>query len=335
MHTLRKDPILSRWVAVLSTSLAPGDYLPLALPAQEDTCILCAGREAETPPEILAIRQDDGAWQARVIPSFKPILMPEGDLGRRGLGMYDAMNSIGANEIIIETPEHNARPEDMGAGQVKNILELYKHRVIEIQKDARIRYVLVCKNSGSEAGSGLTHQHSEIIATPVIPLRMKAELDGAKSYYAYKERCIYCDILDEELMVGSRVIIETERFVAFCPYAPKFPFEFWIVPKEHRCAFEDAGLEEIDDLSHVLASAIKRLRTALNNPSYNYVVHTAPNRIPRRDHWHTLGDDFHWHIEVVPRLQRAAGFEWGSGFYVVPTSPEDAAEFLRRSSGDV
>jgi UDPglucose--hexose-1-phosphate uridylyltransferase len=277
------------------------------------------------------VRPGGGQWQARVIPSFRPILSSEGDLGRRGYGMYDAMNSIGANEIIIEAPEHSARPEDMGTEQVKTVLELYKQRVTEIQKDERIRHVLVCKNSGSGAGSGFTHQHSEIIATPIIPLRMKTELDGAKYHYSYKERCIYCDIIDEELRVGKRIITETERFLAFCPYAPKYPFEFWIAPRTHKCSFEDISPEEIDDLSGVLASTIKRMRALLGEPSYNYVVHTAPNRIPRRDFRHTLGDDFHWHIEVVPRLQSASGFEWGSGFYVVPTTPEDAAEFYRRS----
>lgn len=329
MHELRKDPILSRWVAVLSTSLAPEEYPSLSAPPSEESCPLCAGREAETPPEIMAVPEGDGPWQARVIPSFRPVLMPGGDLGRRGRGMYDAMNSVGANEIIVEAPEHRARPEDMGPGQVRTVLELYKVRVSDIQKDERIKHVLVCKNSGSEAGSGFTHQHSEIIATPVIPLRMKAELDGAKYYYEYKERCIYCDIIDEELRVGKRVITESEHFLAFCPYAPKYPFEFWLAPKKHRCSFEDATAEELDDLSGVLAGTVKRMREVLREPSYNYVIHTAPNRIPRRDRWHTLGDDFHWHIEVVPRLQRASGFEWGSGFYVVPTSPEDAAEFLR------
>jgi len=331
VHQLRKDPILSRWVAVLSESLSPADYPQPPQQPAEDSCPLCAGRESETPPEITSVTGDDGRWRARVLPSFKPILVPEGDLGRRGYGMYDAMNSVGANEIIVETPDHNARPEDMGPEQVMAVLELYRKRLIDIQSDERIRHVLVCKNSGSEAGSGLTHQHSEIIATPVIPLRMKTELDGAKAYYSYKERCIYCDIIDEELRVGNRLIMESERFVAFCPYAPKYPFEFWVAPKEHSCSYEDISGGDLADLSGLLASTIKRMRAMLGEPSYNYVVHTAPNNVPRRDRRHTLGDDFHWHIEVVPRLQKASGFEWGSGFYVVPTRPEDAAEFYRRS----
>lgn len=331
MHELRKDPILSRWVAVLSESLAPSDYPSIPVAPEEETCPLCAGREAETPPEIMAVRNGDGQWQARVIESFKPVLTPGKDLGRRGRGMYDSMNSVGADELVVEAPEHGQRPEDMGPEQVLKVLGLYRLRMTEIQEDERIRYVMVCKNSGIEAGSGFTHQHSEIIATPIIPLRMKTELDGAKSYFDYKERCVYCDIITEELRVRDRVIMESERYLVFCPYAPKYPFEFWIAPKEHRCSFEDVTFEELDDLSRVLASVIMAMREVLGEPSYNYVIHTAPNRIPRRDRWHTLGDDFHWHIEVVPRLQKASGFEWGSGFYVVPTAPEVAAGFLRRA----
>jgi UDPglucose--hexose-1-phosphate uridylyltransferase len=331
MHELRKDPILSRWVAVLSESLAPSDYPSVPESPKEESCPLCAGREAEAPPEIMVARDGDGPWRARVVQSFRPVLTAGGDLGRRGWGMYDSMNSVGADELVVEVPEHGQRPEDMGPEQVLKVLELYRFRMTEIQEDERIRHVLVCKNSGSEAGSGFTHQHSEIIATPIIPLRMKTELDGAKSYFEYKERCVYCDIVAEELRVGARVIAESGRYLVFCPYAPKYPFEFWIVPKDHRCSFEDVTTEELDDLSRVLASSIKGMREVLGEPSYNYVIHTAPNRIPRRDRWHTLGDDFHWHIEVVPRLQRAAGFEWGSGFYVVPTSPEAAARYLRRA----
>lgn len=338
MHELRKDPILSRWVAILKDSRGPADYAPLRRSdGEEDSCRLCEGREAETPPEVASVR-DDGSepdtpgWQARVIPSTSPVLTPQGDLGRRGMGMYDAMNSIGANEIIVEAPAHNARPEDTGTEHVRRVVGLYAERMVEIQKDARIRHVLICKNYGPEAGSGLRHPHSEIIATPIIPLRMKAELDGAKEYYAYKERCIFCDIMEEEIRTGERLIMQTDRFVAFCPYAPKFPFEFWIMPLKHRCAFEDATSEELDGLSELLARMTLRMRDVLGDPSYNFVIHSAPNRVPRRDHWHTLGDDYHWHIEVVPRLQRASGFEWGSGFYVVPTSPEAAAGYLREGA---
>lgn len=329
MHELRKDPLLGRWVAVLEYSLGPDAYGRPPDSTEETTCVLCS---AEQVHEVASITgPNNTGWWAKSIVSFNPVLTPDGELGRKGVGMYDKMNSIGANEIIIETPEHDRRPEDMGAEQVKRVLELYKMRILDIQKDSRIRYVLICKNSGKWAGAAFSHPHSVVIATPVIPQYIKGELDGAKHYYSYKERCIFCDMIEEEQRTKTRIITETDHMVVFCPYAPKFPFEFWILPRKHRCAFEEINPEELDDLSEVLASVIKKMRLALNEPSYSYVVHTAPNKMPRRDHWHTLGDDFHWHIEVAPRLIRVTGIEWSSEFYVLTTSPEDAAKYIREA----
>ncbi|MBI3378505.1 MAG: galactose-1-phosphate uridylyltransferase [Nitrospirae bacterium] len=336
MHELRKDPLMNRWVAVMSDSMAPGEYNLQEEKAKESECILCSGREKETTPEITAIRgngslPNEPGWLARVIPSFKPILHVEGDLGRRGVGMYDRMNSIGANEIIIETPEHNKADGDIGFEQMIRVVSLYKERIADLEKDLRLRYVLIYKNSGREAGAVYSHPHSQIIAMPIIPRRIKEELDGAKQYYSYKDRCIFCDIIREELRYGQRVIFETKKFIAFCPYAQRFSFEFCIMPKRHSCAFQEINSEEMEDLGLMLSAMMKKLGTILKNPPYNYVMHTAPNMIPRRNHWHTLGEDFHWHIEVMPRLTRVSGFEWGSGFYVITTSPEDAAKYLREA----
>jgi len=336
MHELRKDPLMNRWVAVMSDSMAPAEYHIPGDEAKESECILCSGREKETPPEITAIRgngshPNEPGWLARVIPSFKPILHVEGELGRRGVGMYDRMNSIGANEIIIETPEHNKTSGDISFEQTLRVVSLYKERIADLEKDLRLRYVLIYKNSGREAGAVYSHPHSQIIATPIIPRRIKEELDGAKQYYAYKERCIFCDIIREELRNGERVIFETKKFIAFCPYAQISSFEFCIMPKRHSCAFQEINSEEMEDLALMLSAMLKKLGTVLKNPPYNYIIHTVPNMIPRRNHWHTLGEDFHWHIEVGPRLARASGFEWGSGFYAVTTSPEDAAKYLREA----
>ena len=330
MHELRKDPLLNRWVAVMSDSRVPEDYGLLSENSDETSCVLCAGREKDAPPEIASVREGD-KWWARVIPNISPILRIEGDLGRRGVGMYDKMNGVGANEIIVDSPEHHKLPEDMGAEQVLRILQIYRSRVADLEKDARLRYILIFKNSGKGAGALYSHPHSELMATPIIPKLIKEELDGAKQYYAYKERCIFCDIMAEELRVGERVISETREFIAFTPFAPKFPFEFWILPKRHGCAFQDIGDVEMGDLSLMLSTVLKKMRRVLKDSPYNYVIHTAPNRIPRRNHWHTLGDDFHWHIEIIPRLLRTSGFEWGSDFYVLTTSPEDAAKYLREA----
>ncbi len=339
LHELRKDPVLGRWVAVMNYSKSPSDYILYSNENNmdgEEKCIFCPGREKEIPDEIMSVERvntdnTQNGWWTRVIPSFFPVFKVEGDLGRKGEGMYDKMNSIGSNEIIIESPEHSVRPEDIGSEQMVRVLRTYSNRMIELDKDPRFRYTLIYKNSGKEAGAFSSHPMSMLASTPIIPKRLKEELDGAKQYYAYKERCIFCDIVREEIRFEKRVILETDKFIAFCPYASKFPFESWILPKRHNCAFQDIEKDEIEDMALILSSVLKKLRAAFNGLPYNYYIHTAPNRIPRKDHWHTLGDDFHWHLEIMPRLLRTSGFEWGSGFYILPTSPEDAAKYLKEA----
>lgn len=338
MHELRKDILLGRWVAVLSESKAPSEYNLSPNTVEDDkNCILCPGREGEIPSEIMSIRKpgmrpDTPGWWVKAIPSFNPVFQTEGDLGRKGLGIYDKMNSVGADEILIESPEHTKRPEDMGPEHMARVITLYKNRLIDLKQDSRIRYILIYKNSGKDAGEIFSHPTSFLIATPVIPKKVKDELDSAKQYYSYKERCIFCDIIREELRVGGRIILETKNFIAFCPYAAKFPFESWIIPKKHSCAFHEIESQEVDDMGFILTSVLKKLRAVFHEPPFNYFLHTAPNMIPRRDHWHTLGEDFHWHLEIIPRLRRISGFEWGSGFYILQTSPENAAKYLREVS---
>jgi len=338
VHELRKDPITGNWVVVLDYALAPGDY-PRGeeAPLDEAGCLLCPGREAETGPETAAVRPEgSGAgstgWRVRAVRSPRPILVPEGELGRKGVGLYDRMNAAGVSEIIVESPEHGRSPEDLGAGQMRDVLEVYKARVAEMERDPKIRYVLIRKSSGRRAGAAYGHPHSTVLGTPVIPTYIKHELDGAKSYFAYKERCIYCDILDEEIRQGARVIAATGGFVAFCPFAPRFAFEFWVMPRGHSCAFQDCGGGETAELGELMGDVLRKMRSALAEPSYTLALHTAPNRMPRRGHWHTLGDDFHWHIEVAPRLPGLPGVESGSReLTVLATSPEDAAKFIREA----
>ncbi len=331
MHELRKDPLLRRWVAVLNHPMAPSQYLIPEEP-QEENCPLCAGREAETPGEIVAVRQNpppDASWWTRVVPNYDPVFKVEGELGRKGEGMYDKMNSIGANEIIIESPYHDKRPEDLGLDQMVRVVTIYRDRMVDLERDARLRYTLIYKNVGRVAGAVFSHPVSYVVSTPVMPKRVKEELDGAKQHYAYKERCIFCDLMHEEMRVGTRVVIETRHFIAFCPFASKFPFEVWILPKRHHCAFQEIRNDEIEDMALILSTILKKLRSLFDGLPFNYFIHSAPNRIPRKDHWHTLGEDYHWHLEIMPRLLRISGFEWASGLYVLPTSPENAAQYLR------
>jgi UDPglucose--hexose-1-phosphate uridylyltransferase len=336
LNELRKDPLVGRWVAVLSESLPPAAYIrenPRET-AEEDSCMLCAGRESETPREITRMSPASSAdaarkWSTRVIANFDPVFMVEGDLCRRGEGMYDKMNSIGASELIIDSPHHHVPPEDMGLDQMIRVIQTYRDRMADLEQDFRLRYTLIYKNHGKSAGALFGHPMSQLTSTPVIPKRVKEEFDHAKQYFAYKERCIFCDIMREEMRTENRIIIESRHYIAFCPYASKFPFETWILPKRHNCAFQDIHPDELEDFALILASVLKKLRVLFPNLSYNYFIHSAPNRVTRKDHWHTLGEDYHWHLEIMPRFLSTTGFEWGSGLYILPTSPENAAKYLR------
>ncbi|HEY3346491.1 MAG TPA: galactose-1-phosphate uridylyltransferase [Nitrospirota bacterium] len=340
MPELRKDPVIGRWV-IISTERAkrPSDFAsanPPEDPGNSANCPFCPGNEGMTPPEILAYREpgtkpDKPGWFTRVTANKFPALRIEGELDRQGIGFFDMMNGVGAHEVIIESPDHSKRLEDMEDDQVIRVLKAYRERIEDLEHDPRFRYVLVFKNQGTAAGASLAHSHSQIIATPIIPKDVKEKLDCAKAFYDYKERCIYCDIIHQERKMGERAVLETERFFAFCPFAPRFPFEVWIMPKTHACAYTDIEPDELAELAGVMKTVLGRMARTLKNPPYNYIIHTAPNRVPRKGHWHTLGNDFHWHIEIMPRLTKVAGFEWGSGFYINPTPPEEAAKFLREA----
>ena len=335
MSRLRKDPIVGRWI-IISTSRPkkPQDY-HIEEPPDDVTaaeCPFCGGNEARTPREIASYRPDDARnWLVRVIPSKFPVLQVEGGLEREGSGIYDWMNGIGAHEIIIETPEHARRLEDLSASQVERVLWAYRDRILDLERDKRLRYVLILKNQGLAAGALLNHAHSQVIATPIMPKLVKEKLDGAKSYYDYKERCIFCDMIKQELAESVRVVEESRHFLVFTPFAARFPFEVWIYPKRHNCAYVDISKEEMLDLSRTLRGTLKRIGSVLHDPPYNYILYTAPNRVPRSGYWHTLKEDFHWHIEIQPRVMQVAGFERGSGFYINPTPPEDAAQYLRNA----
>ncbi len=349
MHELRKDPLLSRWAVILERSLKPAEYYaPLAaFPAVADPASLeFCGDRAPASKEDLSSIIEQGQNGTKVIRGM-PMLAAEGDLGRKGEGIYDKMNPIGMHEVVIEAGEdHQGGAEDPAGLDSRHflaVLDIYLKRFRALMRDPRIRYVFIFKDKGLSPFSFSAEKdkknktafpgrpYSEILATAVIPDFIKRELDGAKHYYEGKERCIFCDIINEEKKAGSRVLAETGHFLAFCPYAPRMPFEFWIAPKRHSCAFEEISVPEMEDLSGLLPELLGKMSRALGGTAYNYYIHTAPNRIPRRNLWHTLGDDYHWHVEVLPRLQRMSAMDLGAGFHVITTSPEDAARYLREA----
>lgn len=339
MPELRKDPVIGRWV-IISTERArrPTDFKPLTEDIPEGPCSFCKGNESQTPPEIFAIRDHPAKpnapdWRVRVVHDIAPVLRIEGELGRRGKGMYDVMNGVGAHEVIIETPDHIANICDLEERQIADVISSYISRLKDLEKDSRFKYVLLFKNYGRAAGGGrIKHSRSQLIATPVTPKRVKEELAGARRYFEYKERCIFCDIILQEKASGERVVMESDGIVAIAPFASRFPFELWLLPKEHNCDFSRLSKDKFIPLAKVLKTVLLKLKLALNDPPYNYIIHTAPfRRITRAKsgYWKTINEDFHWHIELIPQLTRVAGFEWGSGFYINPTPPEEAAKYLR------
>ncbi len=329
MPELRKDPISGRWV-IISTDRGkrPSDFPSTPKRnASSPKCPFCSGKESNTPPEIMAYRPgatepNAPGWSLRVVPNKFPALKIEGNLNREGKGMYDRMNGVGAHEVIIETPDHAQELSDLDVKGVQDVLWAYRERILDLKKDPRFRYMMVFKNQGDAAGASLEHSHSQLIATPVVPKRVLDELDGAKQYYDYKERCVFCDILRQELEEKERVVSENEHFAAIQPFAPRFPFETWILPKQHNDLFENHAPATFPQMAEVLRDVLRRLAKALSDPPYNYMLHTGP---VGNHH----ADIYHWHIELIPKLTKVAGFEWGTGFYINPTPPEEAARFLK------
>ncbi|MCU0652300.1 MAG: DUF4931 domain-containing protein [Candidatus Omnitrophica bacterium] len=337
MPELRKDPIIGRWVIIATERARRPDQFSGAAqdgPA-EKPCPFCEGSESKTPPEIYALRPKNTpangpGWDLRVVPSIAPFLRIEGDLDRRGKGLYDLMNGIGAHEIIIESNQHIANMADLSDEQISKVLDCYINRIIDLEKDKRFKYALIFKNHGWSAGAGsIKHSRSQLIATPVNPKRVKEELAGARSYYEYHERCIFCDIVKQELASKDRLILDLDGFIAITPFAARFPFEIWIMPKKHSCDFVSLDADSRNYLAKVLKIVLSKLKKGLNDPPYNFVIHTAPFRRQKSGYWKSIDYDYHWHIEIMPRLTRVAGFEWGTGFYICPLPPENAAQFLR------
>src|SRR2546428_2594301 len=325
---LRKARVPGRWVIIAGGRAQPPTpsrhYAPAADPG--DDCPFCPGREGLTPPEVLAFRDSpgDGArpWSVRVVPNRFPALRIEGALDKRGEGLYDMMRGIGAHEVVIESPEHDSDPARYGPRQMVEVISAYRERTTDLLRDTRFRYVLVFKNHGAAAGATLSHPHSQIIALPVVPARLESELAGARRYFDYRGRCVYCDILSQELSDGRRLVTQNADFIAVAPFASRFPFEVLVLPRRHDAFFWTLAKHQVEALAEILQDVLRRYRLALKNPPYNYVIHTAPPG-------HPGPEVYHWQRAVVPKLTDAAGFEWGSGFFINPTPPEEAARALR------
>jgi UDPglucose--hexose-1-phosphate uridylyltransferase len=291
-----------------------------------------------TPHEVFAIRDntepDRAGWYVRVVPNKFPALDIEGDLNPREDGVLHAVNGIGAHEIVIEHPKHDALLPFLGDDQIMRVIEACCSRVEDLRRDVRFRHVIVFRNHGTQAGASVSHPHSQVMALPIIPRAVRELLGGAGAHHARTGRCVFCDLVAQELAAGQRVVLESPHFMVLAPYASRFAFETSITPRRHCADMTQMGTEERADLAGVLRRLLTAYRSALTDPPYNLVYQTGPSPGPGPDGTidaEALAQQFHWHIEVMPRLTTLAGFEWGTGFYMNPVAPEEAARVLREA----
>jgi len=328
MPEIRQDVISGRWVIIATERGArPGDFASAREKPQGGFCPFCAGSEQRTPPEVAAVRPagspaDTPGWQVRVVPNKFPALRPEGQVLTGSDGLHSMVSGVGVHEVIIDAPRHAVSPTELSISEFTAVLTMYRARMKALCADERMEYGVLFKNVGAAAGASIEHGHSQLIGVPVMPRRVEEEMQHCREHYANTERCLLCDIVAQELADGSRVVVESERFVVLCPYAPRFPFEMTVLPKQHCARFHETTSQDLGELAGVLHDALRRMEASLNAPPFNFALHTAPLAGSAPDY-------YHWHIEVIPRVTRAGGFEWGTGFYINPMPPERAAESMR------
>ncbi|HNW44449.1 MAG TPA: galactose-1-phosphate uridylyltransferase [Elusimicrobiales bacterium] len=319
MPEIRKDPVFGRWVIIASErSLRPNEFRSAA---EVHSCPFCAGNEELTPPAIYSLPGEGGAWRLRVVRNKYPALVSEGLVGSSRDGIYDKMDGMGFHEVVIETPDHSRRLDEMPVEAIADVVKTFVLRVKDIKKDPRIKYVMIFKNHGRNAGASLLHPHSQIVAMPIAPLRVLQEVEGAALYFKERGTCVFCDIVKEEAVFKKRVVAENAEFLTVTPYASRFSFETWILPKAHSSHFENLTDSGALALAEMVRAALGKLSVSLADLSYNLIFHTMPVQDAETAH-------YHWHIEIMPKLSHVAGFEWGTGFYINTVSPEYAAEIL-------
>lgn len=331
---IRRDPVSHRWV-IFAPEKAPiltrgSSEEETLLPGSPDACPFCPGNETTTGAEILRYNHFphlNNGWSLRVFPARNPLLRVEEDTRPQGNGIYDAMHRIGAHEVVVETARHGGSIDQISPEEFRDMFLAWRDRSADLQGDRRFKYLMIFKNRGKEAGGTVNHHYSELVAFPFLPSFVESRFQHAADYFAFRRRCVVCDIVDQELADRSRLIEENEEFAAFCPYAGRFPFEVWIVPKRHLLYFSETPHETLLALTRIYLAVLRRIRVALGAPAYNVVVYNGPSNYD--DFTKNPLQFFHWHIEVIPRICGMNALPLGGGGYINPTLPEDAAAFLR------
>jgi UDPglucose--hexose-1-phosphate uridylyltransferase len=332
MPEIRQDPITGRKIIIAPERAErprPGETAGHA--AQPGICPFCVGNEAMTPPEVWADRTDRAepdtpGWHVRVVSNKYPAFQQNAPQGTEQETLYKTEAAHGLHEVIIESPMHAIHMKAMTTEQLARVLRAYRARWTALQADPRWRYVLIYKNQGERAGATLEHVHSQLVALPTIPTEAGLERDGARAHFELTGRCIYCEIVQRERHVGLRRVSENDRFIALCPFAPRFAYETWILPKVHAARFTMSSDEDLTELAGTILSFVDKLDHIAENAPFNYLLRSTALR-------EAADAGYHWHLEILPQLNRAAGFEWGSGMYLNPVAPEYAARLLRDAPG--
>jgi UDPglucose--hexose-1-phosphate uridylyltransferase len=314
MPELRIDPIVGRRVYVAEDRAGrPNDYAERqSVPSpRASSCFFCAGMEKHTPDAVATVRDSQGRWLVRVVPNKYPAVTLD----------QAPEKAFGVHEVIIESPRHVLNVTELGIEQLATVLRAYRDRLRHWAGDDRFRHAIVFKNAGIDAGASMEHVHSQLVALPYLPTAIQAEIDAAEQFHAAKSRCIFCDLVKRETAEGARLVLQQNGYVALCAYAPRQPYETWLLPARHQSRYEDLSDQELNDQAVVLNQLLTRLENVSPGAAYNLLLHTAPFGQPQ--------PCFHWHWELVPRLTHEAGLEWGAGVYITPLSPERAAGELR------
>ena len=328
---LRKDPITRSWVIT-------GDDVPDNAPRVESFCRFCS--DSPVPAQLVSNMPavEGGPWSARAVVHPTPLYRIEGEPSRRADGIYDRMSAIGAHEVLIENLRHERHLWRAGDIEIEQFLLLAAQRIQDLKRDARFKYVSVFKNHGGNAGQEFEHPTSQLTATTFVPRRVLYELRAGRDYFKAKERCVFCDIISQELQQNQRVIEVRGDFVALCPYAPRVPYETWILPRTHEAAFERFSLARPGsslDLAALLRRTLQRIRTVTSE--FHLVLHTAPNtqhQSKSLNYWKTIDDDYHWHIEILPVVSsRAKSYTFKEAYYS-PVTSETAVKKLRAATID-
>ena len=343
MAELRRGRIHRRWVLIAPdrgerpfATAAPPEGAAAARPGN---CPFCPGREAQTPPEIDRVTGPDGTWQVRVIPNRYPALSPcdEDSPGTGSCARQEPprgaarRRACGVHEVVIETPDHDRPLSALGVEHLERVLGTFSARMRALMENAAHRHVIVFKNRGAEAGASLAHPHSQIVATPMVPEDVADVLATAEAYYHQEGRCLFCDVIDEELADERRVVEDADGFTVLSPYAARLPFEVAIYPRRHVHDFTAETADVRRALACVLKRTLGRLSDVLGEAPYNLILQSAPNVVEPAAR-QRVASAYHWRIEIIPRLARLAGLEWATGMTINTVSPEMAAERLRNAT---